>query len=235
MGRDIKLAHATREIGRTSGQRIHLDGYSRSRDFLLHLDISRTAVEECLKGIDIPILHDNSTIERDCRNIEFSSHLRKHHVLAPSDSAIRSAVVCLDLETLLLRQLHFLCVESLEVGHLAVESCQLHERIYLIGEQNRLLFVHSLLVGAHLDEEVGTRYFASRSAHLRFVVISSASVLTLLSPAYCDFQGVRLDSLSVASYLSRRNGKRSIFVGADDIRESDGRRRSSMSVDHLKT
>ena len=111
--------------------------------------------------------------------------------MAPSDSAIGSAVVCLDLKTLLLRQLHFLSVESLEVGHLTVESSQLYESIYLICKENRLLLVHSLLVGTHLDKQVGTGNIASGSAHLRFVVISSAaSALTLLASADGDLHTV---------------------------------------------
>ena len=66
-------------------------------------------------------------------------------------------------------------MESLEVGHLTVESIELHERINLICQQNRFLLMHTLLVGAHLDEKVGARDMASRWSHLRFVVISSSA------------------------------------------------------------
>ena len=106
--------------------------------------------------------------------------------MAPCDSAVGASVVGLNLKALLLWQRHFLGVESLEVGHLAVEACEVNQSIYLICEQNRLLFVNTLLVGAHLDKEVGAAYLASRLTHLWFIVISStASALAMLALLTC--------------------------------------------------
>ena len=54
-------------------------------------------------------------------------------------------------------------MEALQVGHLAIELCKLYLRIYLIGEQDRLLFHHSALVGTDLDEEFSTAISAAHT------------------------------------------------------------------------
>ena len=116
-------------------------------------------------------------------------------------------------------------MESLEVGHLAVKTREVNERINLVGEQDRLLFVNALLVGAHLDKEVGTANLASCLTHLRLVVISTASaplaLLALLACAHGNLYCVRLNGLSATVYLCCWYGERTGLVGADNISECD--------------
>ena len=58
------------------------------------------------------------------------------------------------MEGLLLRELHFLRVEALCVGHLSVELGQVEQCVDLIGEQYRLLLMHVFLVCRYPYEEV---------------------------------------------------------------------------------
>ena len=156
LGRDIELSHSTREVGRALRQGIDLDLDARCHNLLLDLDIARAAVEEGLKGIDIAVLLHDDTLEGDRGDMELSRHLREHDVLAPGTCAVRTSVDGLYREALLLREIHLLRVEALQVGHVATELGQRYEGVDLIGEQDRLLFVNALLVGTDLDEEVGT-------------------------------------------------------------------------------
>ena len=69
------------------------------------------------------------------------------------------------MEGFLLWQRNLLGVESLQVWHLAFQLCEVHLCIYLIGKEDRLLLVNSLL-----DEEVAARDGRSGRAHMRLVV-----------------------------------------------------------------
>ena len=152
--RDRELPHSTREIGRTSRQRVNLNLNARCYDLLLHLHIAGTTIEERLERIDVTILLDNNTIKGDAGYLHLARHLRKHDVLAPGTGAIGPSVDRLKLETLLLGQWHLLGVEALQVGHITTQLCQRHERIYLISQQDRLLFVDTPFVGTDLDEKI---------------------------------------------------------------------------------
>ena len=69
---DVKLTYTAREIGRTGWQRVDIDGDAGCLDLLLHLYIARTAVEESLEGVDITVLLNNDTVERDAGNLQLA-------------------------------------------------------------------------------------------------------------------------------------------------------------------
>ena len=96
LSRDIEVPHSTRERCRALRKRINLNLYARSFDLLLHLYVTRTAIEECLERIDITILLNHYSLEGDSRNLELASSLREHDILAPSAGAIRATVNSLD-------------------------------------------------------------------------------------------------------------------------------------------
>ena len=171
LGRDIELSYAAGEVCRTFRQGINLNLDARSHNLLLHLDIAGTSVEESLERIDVTVLLHHDALESDARNLELASHLREHHVLTPGTGAIGTPVEGLDGKALLLWQIHLLRIETLQVGHIATQLSERYEGIYLIGEQDRLLFVDSLLVGTHLDKEVGAGYLTACIAHLITVFI----------------------------------------------------------------
>ena len=171
-GRDIEAAYSTREVGRTCRQRVHLNGNARRLDRLMHLDITRAAIEESLDGVDIAVLPNHDTLEGDAWNLHFSCHLRIHHILTPSNSTIWFTINSFDMETLLLWQRYFLSMETCELRHLTFELCQVNESINLICEQDRLLFIHLPLIGANLYKQVSTRDCTSCNLHMwRIVVI----------------------------------------------------------------
>ena len=153
-GRDRKMSHTTREASRTLRQGIHLDFNARSYDFLLYLDITATSIEESLKGIDIAILLHNDTLKGNARNLELSRHLREHHILTPRRRLIRTTVKGLNRETLLRRQTDLLSIKTLQVWHVPTQTGQSYKSINLIGQQDWLLFVDTLLIGTDLDKEV---------------------------------------------------------------------------------
>ena len=98
-------------------------------------------------------MHDDA-FERDAGNLQFSRHLRIHHILAPGDALIVAPVDVLYMKTFLLWQFHLLCMETRQVGHFSIELCQFYKRIHLIGQQDRFLLMHTCLIGTHPDEEV---------------------------------------------------------------------------------
>ena len=76
-------------------------------------------------------------------------------------------------------------METGQIGHLSFKLNQVHQGIYLVGQQDRLLLVHTGLAGTHLDEEVAALDGCSCIAHVRTVVViivhtgSTAMVLAL--------------------------------------------------------
>ena len=92
LGRDVIMAYAARKVGGTFRQRIDFDSNARCLDFLLDLDISRTAVEERLEGVDVAVLLDDDALVGNARNLELSRHLWEHDELLPSDGLVILAV-----------------------------------------------------------------------------------------------------------------------------------------------
>ena len=152
--RDIELSNATREISRTCRQRIDLDFDAWSHNPLFDLNVAGAAIEEGFEGVDITILLDHNTFEGDARNLELTRHLREHDVLTPGTRAIRAPIDVLNRKTLLLREVDLLGIEALQIRHIASQLRERHQCIDLVGEQDGLLFMHTLLVGADLDEKV---------------------------------------------------------------------------------
>ena len=155
LGADIEVPYPTREVGRTLWQRVNLYFHTWSLYLLLHLDIAGAAVEEGLEGVDVAVLLHDDAVERQGRNLQLTRYLGEHDVLRPRHRAVGTTVDGLYLEALLLGQRHFLRMESIQVGHLSLQLCQLHQRIYLVGQQHGLLLIDALLVGTDLDEQVG--------------------------------------------------------------------------------
>ena len=170
LGRYGKRSNTTREIGRTLRQRIHLNLYAWCLNLLFHLNITRTTIEESFKRIDIPVLLYHNTFKRDARDLQLARHLRKHHILTPCGSLIRTPIEGLYGETLLLRQIHFLGIETLQVGHITTQACQSYQRIYLICQQDRFLLVHTFLIGTHLDKEIRTGDLATCIPDLTVII-----------------------------------------------------------------
>ena len=88
---------------------------------LQKVNIAGATVEESLKGVDIAILLHHDTVEGNAGNLQLSCQLREHHILAPRHCTIGTAVECLHLKTLLLRKIHFLRMEPLQIRHLSLE------------------------------------------------------------------------------------------------------------------
>ena len=156
-GRNRVLAYSTREARRALGQRIDLNGDAGSLDFLLHLHIARTSVEESLEGIDVTVLLHDNTLVGNAWNLEFSRHLREHDILLPCHRAVGLAIQRLDVELLLLRQRHLAGIETLQVSHLTIQLGQSYQRVHLISQQDGLLLADMLLRGSHLDKQVAAR------------------------------------------------------------------------------
>ena len=155
LGADVEVAYPTREVGRTLWQRVHLYLHPWSLYLFLHFHIAGAAVEEGLEGVDVAVLLDDDAVERQGRNLQLTRYLWEHDVLRPRYRAVGTAVDGLYLEALLLGQRHFLRVESVQVGHLALQLGKFHQRVHLVGQQHRLLLVDALLVGTDLDKQVG--------------------------------------------------------------------------------
>ena len=157
LGRDIERAHTAREIGRTRGQRGHINRDAWRNNLLLDLDIAGTAVEESLEGVYITVLLHHDTVERNAWNFELARLLWKHDILAPRYRLVRAAVEHLDRKTLLSGQRNLTGIEVLQVRHLAIEVGQSDKGINLIGQQDGLLLKDTTLGGADLDEQVVAR------------------------------------------------------------------------------
>ena len=208
----------------------------------MNLHIARTAIEEGFHRIDISVLLHHDALEGDGRNLQVTGHLRVHYILAPGNALVRTAIHHLVMEGFLLRQSNFLSMESLEVWHLAFQLGELHLRIYLISQEDRLLLMHSLLVGRHLDEEVATRNITSSLAHTRFVIIVSAAIVhrrrtigTASIARHSDLDRMRVQLSSIHHGVGSTNDERSILSGIERISDGNGGRRAGMSVDHLVT
>ena len=171
-GRDREMAYAAREAGRPLRQGIHLDINTWGDNLLLHLDIARATIEECLEGINVTILLYDDALEGDAGNLELARHLGEHHILAPRGGPIRTAVEGLNRETLLCGQAHLLGVEALQVGHITTQAGQSHKGIDLIGKEDGLLFIDAFLVGTDLDEKVGTGYLTARITDFTLLVLT---------------------------------------------------------------
>ena len=98
----------------------------------------------------------------------------EHDVLAPGAGTVWATVDRLDRERLLLGQIHLLGIEALQVGHIATQLGELNQCVNLIGEQNGLLLVNMLLVGAYLDKQVASRNTTTCIAHLGTIVATLA-------------------------------------------------------------
>ena len=171
-GRDCEMAYAAREASRPLWQGIHLNINAWGDDLLLYLDITRATVEECLEGIDVTILLYDDALEGDAGNLKLACHLWEHHILTPRGGPIRTSVEGLNRETLLCRQTYLLGVEALQVGHITTQTGQPHKGIDLIGKEDRLLFIDTLLVGTDLDEKVGTGYLTARISDFPLLVLT---------------------------------------------------------------
>ena len=57
-------------------------------------------------------------------------------------------------ESLLLRQFYLLRMETLQIGHLAIQLTQIHHGIYLISQQNGFLLVYGGLAGCSRDKQI---------------------------------------------------------------------------------
>ena len=236
LGGNAELPHSTREARRTCWQRVNLYCKAWSLYLLLHLDISRPSVEERLKGVDVAILLHDDAVECYAWYLKFARYLREHHILAPCNRPVRTPIVILHLEALLLRQLYLLGVKSLQVGHLTVELGQIDKRVYLICEQYRLLFMHTLLVGANLDEKVCARYARPCGTHLLLAALLAASVAAAAGrSAHVYLQCVGSHRLAPNRYARGRNGERAALVGAQYKGVCYGRRRAGVAVDNLET
>ena len=156
LGRNIETANTAREVGRTGRQRINIDGDARGLDLFLHLNISGTAIEESLKGVDITVLLNYDTIERNAGNLQLAGLLREHDILAPRHSLVRTAIQHLDRETLLIGKRYLASIKVLQVRHLTTQVGQSDKRVHLISQKNGLLLDDTTLRGADLDEQVAT-------------------------------------------------------------------------------
>ena len=75
------------------------------------------------------------------------------------------------MEALLLRQRHFLRVETGKIRHLSFQLSQVHEGVDLVGKQDRLLLMHPSLVGRYLDKQVVGRDSAASRRHARLTTL----------------------------------------------------------------
>ena len=167
--------------------------------------------------------------------MELTRHLGEHDVLAPGTCTVRTAVDGLYRETLLLGQIDLLRIEALQVGHVASQLGERYKGVDLIGKQDGLLFVDALLVGADLDKEVGAGDVAACIAHLAaiIVVLALTAAATLGRSGNLDGEGIRGDALAIDHHVGRRDGKRAVLRGTDDISIGDRRGGARVAVDHL--
>ena len=238
LGRDAETADTAREARRALGQRIDLDLDAGSLYLLLHLDIAGTAVKEGLKGIDGTVLLDDDAVERDAGDLELARYLREHDVLRPGHRTVGTTVDVLYLKALLLRQRDFLRMEAVEFGHLSFQLRQVHQRIYFIGQQYRLLLIDPLFVGTDLDEEVGTRdgrTGCTRLGRHLLLTLSSPTLSGLRLTRDGNLQRAGRHGLSLGSNVSCRKGERAVLHSHDNIGKGNRRRLAGVAVDNLET
>ena len=149
----FELTHCSRESGRFGRKRLHVNHYFRSRDFLLHFHVS-SAIEESIKRVVRNGLLGNHPIKCNRRDFQFTRLLWEQHILAPYSRIVVPSFIMFQRKSLLLRQFYLLCMETLQIGHLAIQLTQIHHGIYLISQQNGFLLVYGGLAGCSRDKQI---------------------------------------------------------------------------------
>ena len=149
----FKLTHCSRESGRFGRKRLHVNHYFRSRNFLLHFHVS-SAIEESIKRVVRNGLLGNHPIKCNGRDFQFTRLLREQHILTPYSRIVVPSFIMFQCESLLLRQFYLLRMETLQIGHLAIQLTQIHHGIYLISQQNGFLLVYGGLAGCSRDKQI---------------------------------------------------------------------------------
>ena len=148
-----ELTHSAREVRRLACRKfLHVDGQLGSDDVLL--DVPHvSAIEESVERVSRSHHLRHVSFKGDRRDFEFSRLLREKHELLPNGCVIVPSVIMLQRESLLLRKRNFLCVETFQVGHIAMKLGQVHLGINLVSQQNGFLFIHVCLACRCGDEQ----------------------------------------------------------------------------------
>ena len=208
---DIEFAHRSGEISRPwRRQRIYLQGQRRSHNGFLHLDHGTPPVEKRINRVDITILLHHNPLELDGRNRHLSATLGKEHILPPYHRTVPAPIVLFHFQALLLGQLYFLCMKTLQIRHATGQLRQVDQRVDLISQHYRLLFIQALLVGRNRNEKVFSGNLSPGILHLHPFVLSAPLLARLCPPATAGdnlyVHGIGTVLLSVHSSRSGRNG-----------------------------
>ena len=78
----------------------------------------------------------------------------------------------------------------------------------------------------------------TRIAHLTAVIVVltlARAAATLCRARYLDGERIRGDALAIDHHMGRRDGKRTVLRGTDDISIGNRRGRTRVTIDHLIT
>ena len=128
-------------------------------------------------------------------------------------------------------------MEAVEFRHLSFQLRQVHQRIDLIRQQYRFLFVNTLLVGTDLDKKIGTRDGRTGSTWLwlHLLLTLSPTLPSLRLTRDGNLQLIGRHTLTLSRNMGRRNSERTVLDGYDNIGKGNGRRLTGVTVDNLKT
>ena len=204
-------ARRTGEISRPwRRQRIYLQGQRRSHNGFLHLDHGTPPVEKRINRVDITILLHHNPLELDGRNRHLSATLGKEHILPPYHRTVPAPIVLFHFQALLLGQLYFLRMKAFQIRHATGQLRQVDQRVDLISQHYRLLFIQALLVGRNRNEKVFSGNLSPGILHLHPFVLSAPLLARLCSPAAAGnnlyAHGIGTVLLSVHSSRSGRDG-----------------------------
>ena len=130
-------------------------------------------------------------------------------------------------------------MEALQIWHFTFQLRQINLCIYLIGQQDRFLFMNRFLIGRNLDEKISTRNRRTSLSHTRFIIHIGTSVHIRSTIGISGMtrnthlNSTRSNSLTIYYSMRRSYRIRTILCSIQSISNSNGRRRTGMSVNHL--
>ena len=238
-----EASHAARECGWLR-LRQFLYGQCQGLDAALYLNAdAASAIEKGIGEVERIVLLDNGAVERQAGNCERTGFLREYEILQNSPRAVGRTVKMLHAHLYLVAgDWYFLRDEVLEIGAARegrVGQAHTEAHVNAISEKHCFLFVNGGTCGRDVDKEVALRYRRSALLHARRLNHSAA--LIFAAPAAGRLRGLRggeVHGVGAKSLAADRNGSRAdgdlpVFLGANDIGETQGLAVRHFSVDEL--
>ena len=238
-----EASYAARECG-WFRLRQFLYGQCQRLDAALYLNADAApAIEKGIGEVERIVLLDNGAVERQAGNCERTGFLREYEILQNSPRAVGRTVKMLHAHLYLVAgNWYFLRDEVLEIGAARegrVGQAYTEAHVNAVGEKHCFLFVNGGTCGRDVDKEVALRYRRSALLHARRLNHSAA--LIFAAPAAGRLRGLRggeAHGVGAQRLAADRNGSRAdgdlpVFLGANNIGETQGFAVRNFSVDEL--